>query len=177
MHCSACLGTLGQACHIASEGSTEMKVFKLCLNGLEACVGFDNFFVDCTEVGNICSYSPLLRMGEGMAIGVVGRHRSHKNGLVPDWQGLNWGSTGEIWLGMEGTDNQGGGWSIVTCEHSDVSIVKELDPLGWLKDPISDGNDKVRVVLVLDVSFWRHVEVFFIVKDVIFKSPVKGQGP
>ena len=122
------------------------------------------------EMGNVCLYSPLLRMGESAVVGVEGRCRSYKNGLVPDWQGLNWGSTGEVWLGMEVGNNWRGGWSVVACKHSDTSLVKELDPFGRLKDPISNGNGKIQIALVFNVSFWGHVEVFFIVEDTVFKS-------
>ena len=113
----------------------------------------------------------MLGMRKGAAVGMEGGHRSHKNGLVPDWQGLNCSGTGVVQLGMKDTDGWEGGWPVVTCKHGDASFVEELDPFCRAKNSVADGDDKVRIVLVFDVPLRGHIEVFFIVEDVILQSP------
>ena len=125
------------------EGLTETKVLELRFNGLEACVGFDNLFVNGVEMSDVCLYPPVLGMREGAAIGVIGGCRSYKNSLVPDWQGLNWGGTGVVGLGMDGANDWGGRWPIVTCIYGDLSILEEFNPLGGSKYPVADGDGQV----------------------------------
>ena len=123
------------------KGLTEIKVLKLRFNGLETCVGFDDFFINHSEVGSICSYPPVLRVREGAAVGVVGGHRSHKNGLVPDWQGLNWGGTGVVGLGMDGANNWGGRWSIIACICQGLTTLSAVRVNNGLELEVMDPED------------------------------------
>ena len=170
---SRLLGCAGEDQSLLRHGSGITSCVKLFVQDFDLCGKLGSFLIELTEMGDLPSQPPVVKVADVML-------QVHEVAAGPNEEGAEPGREqfDGIFLAMPNcvslriqVDNvRGLIGALLLMVPGDSSIFQLLDPLGWAKDPITEGDVEVgHPPIILNVPIGGSFEYVFVMLDTVME--------